>query len=343
MRSCFQHWVIMSVRPRLPTTLCKDANQLYTEYAIILTQLDACDDCIQRSQYYMDEAVRAGGVDNKILGNFLATAEKNRVGAVDIPHEDPFRMMQVRRDLKDVLEPLLDKLCFPSWKTALSRHIEKFQWPIPNDLVEDMQCQIQEARRLSNSSDDLWIEEKRALVVGDFACLQIPVYSLEDCVFASRVAAERDELKVDREKDVVRMLPRDFEAVRHLYPLLGIENSTTPLHVGLFSGDIRPHPMLPLIAAFLKYQPKNVKITLYHEGSDQAYLGSLLPYVDEDFGFEKADWKMALRHAREKQIHVWLDTSGRTGTGASRLITAARPAPVDVLWGGFPSSMAATK
>jgi hypothetical protein len=112
------------------------------------------------------------------------------------------------------------------------------------------------------------------------------VYSLEDCGFAPEVAAQRDEQQVDSEFDIMRMTTNDFAAVRYLYPRINIENSATPLHVGLFSGDIRPHPMLPLVTVFLKHLPTNMKVT-YHEGANPAYLAKLLPYVDEDFGFEK--------------------------------------------------------
>lgn len=113
---------------------------------------------------------------------------------------------------------------------------------------------------------------------------------------------------------------------RDAYPKLG---PTTVLHVGIYTADLRAHPMLPLIRAFLKYTSSAslrrhddedlmmVKVTLYHTAADPDILKEMKQYINNDMDMvacTREAWQDCVKHARQRQVHVWLETTGRTGT-----------------------------
>jgi hypothetical protein len=80
--------------------------------------------------------------------------------------------------------------------------------------------------------------------------------------------------------------------------------------------------MLPLIRTFLEYtsslstfgEDLLVKVTLYHTAADPAILKEMKPYVHEMVACTRDAWADCVKHARQHKIHVWLETTGRTGT-----------------------------
>lgn len=86
----------------------------------------------------------------------------------------------------------------------------------------------------------------------------------------------------------------------------------------------------------------NVRVTLYHTKSDAATLEQWFQghIVDDTVQCFKDKWWDCVKHARQHKVQVWLETTGATGEGQFGIIPAAGPAPVGVLWAGFPGSMA---
>lgn len=252
------------------------------------------------------------------------------------------------------------------WSVAYVRHVLTFQYPVDSDLLDRIRDEMEGKKRAFEvhgfASPEL---DDSHHFIKPFQCLGFLYYTLEDCVFVSRVAALQRRAKLQSElaaaaaaaakskspSDLVLMTPDDFD--RGQFPDLSSRGGTPPsafLHVGLFSADLRVHPMTPLVKAFLVHAKReakerlglNLKITLYHTQSDAGVLASLRRHVDEDYEVTSPnDWKEAVRHAREpeRRVHVWLETSGSTGKGIMAL-AAAGPAPVGALWAGFPGSMA---
>jgi hypothetical protein len=99
-------------------------------------------------------------------------------------------------------------------------------------------------------------------VVRAFTCHTLPMFTLEDCNFAAVVEAHLLQKKlVDKfhvqVMDYHRFRKEDFAG-------------DGPLRIGLFSGDIRSHPMMSLLHAFFKYSHplRDIHVTLYHVSSD---------------------------------------------------------------------------
>jgi len=230
-------------------------------------------------------------------------------------------------DLTELLPPIFLEQAQKSWSIVQQRHLQSFSWPIPSDLLTKTRNEMDNQKTLVATKG----HQHSDTLIDPFNCLGFPFFNLDDCIFVSRVKAlQRQDAIIARYGAPAILRPDDFS--RDDFPADG-----NALHVGLFSGDLRIHPMLPLVLAFLKHS--NVQITLYHSSADPDVLGDLLPYVNADFGFEKSRWKSALDHARAHRVQVWLEMSGSTGRGVSMLATAG-PAPVGVLWAGFPGSMA---
>jgi predicted O-linked N-acetylglucosamine transferase (SPINDLY family) len=242
----------------------------------------------------------------------------------------------LHRELSDLYQPLLRSTeKDPAWSIMYKRHVKRFQWPIPNALVAQAKGTLALQGEIFASSgstaspifDDM---------VEMFTCLAIPIFDLKDCILSAKVFANRRVRAIQR--DGVRIMGYDdFE--RSKFQSLSLEN---PLHVGLFSGDVRGHPMLSLLHAFVRrtHEMSDVRVTLYHAGEDPLVLDAIRPYVDGTKKCFKTNYVDCLSHARQSRVQVWLETTGSTGEGVHHIVLAG-PAPVGVLWAGFPGSMAA--
>lgn len=242
----------------------------------------------------------------------------------------------LHRELSDLYQPLVrstDK--DPAWSIIYKRHVKRFQWPIPDALAAQAKATLALQGEIFSSSgstsspifDDM---------VEMLTCMAIPLFDLKDCILSAKVYANRRIRAIQR--DGVRVMGYDdFE--RSEFPSL---SSSDPLHIGLFSGDVRGHPMLSLLHAFVRrtQEMSDVRVTLYHAGEDPQVLDEIRPYVDGTKKCYKGNYVDCLNHARQSRVQVWLETTGSTGEGVHHIVLAG-PAPVGVLWAGFPGSMAA--
>jgi predicted O-linked N-acetylglucosamine transferase (SPINDLY family)/Tfp pilus assembly protein PilF len=242
----------------------------------------------------------------------------------------------LRRELSDLYQPLLRSTeKDPTWSIIHQRHVKRFQWPIPDALAAQAKATLKLQGEIFASSgstaspifDDM---------VEMFTCLAIPLYDLKDCILSARVYANR-RIQSSQSEGVRVMGYNDFQ--RSEFPSL---SSSNPLHIGLFSGDVRGHPMLSLLHAFVRrtHEMPDVRVTLYHAGEDPVVLDEVRPYVDATKKCYKVNYVDCLNHARQSRVQVWLETTGSTGEGVHHIVLAG-PAPVGVLWAGFPGSMAA--
>jgi hypothetical protein len=169
-----------------------------------------------------------------------------------------------------------------------------------------------------------------------FTCLTLPDYSLADCNFVAQIQSARLQQRLLQQEQTASTNGRRSTGIpvqtyhsgftRHDYP--AAKATTEPLHIGVFSADLRPHPMLNLLRAFVKYASSSaskytVKITLYHVSADPTILEEMKGYYRKqelghrhdlmDVACTNQEWQECVIHARQNKVMVWLETTGQTG------------------------------
>lgn len=236
-----------------------------------------------------------------------------------------------------------------AWSIVHKRHVLGFDWPIPEDLVQKVHQEIEDDKAMAlqeqtqhQGSTGFGIQagatvSHRPSLVSHFTCLTLPVYSLADCNFIAQVQSARLQQQLRRQQTVAIQTystgfePQDYANLQR--------EPEKPLHIGVFSADLRPHPMLNLLRAFLKYASMpllNVKVTLYHVSSEPSILNEMRRYyrnqdgattsmILEDVACTKELWHECVEHARRTKVMVWLETTGPTGKHLVANGTVVRP------------------
>jgi tetratricopeptide (TPR) repeat protein len=229
-----------------------------------------------------------------------------------------------------------------AWSIIKHRHVQGFNYPIPIDLLDQVDQEIKEDQGdallslpASSSTHKIptftTLPNRTAPCVNHYTCLQLSMYSLENCIFYAQVQSARLQqhlIRTQKQHNSINVMTySDFN--RDVYPTLDNENpatsGSTRLHIGIYTADLRAHPMLPLIRTFLKYtsllrheqDDLMVKVTLYHTAADAAILQEMKQYMDHDDNMvacTREAWQDCVQHARQHQVQVWLETTGRTGT-----------------------------
>ncbi|MDO8607505.1 MAG: tetratricopeptide repeat protein [Phaeospirillum sp.] len=115
------------------------------------------------------------------------------------------------------------------------------------------------------------------------------------------------------------------------------------IHVGYLSVDLRNHPVAHLAAElFERHDRDRFRITAYSCGVDDgsAMRRRLEAGFDSFVDLCPLDDAEAVRRIEDDDVHILVDLTGYT-TGARTAILAARPAPVQVNYLGFPGTMGA--
>jgi predicted O-linked N-acetylglucosamine transferase (SPINDLY family)/Flp pilus assembly protein TadD len=309
--------------------LDKNPSPYHVQYAIAL-----------RKTGYQQEAIKQLEIAAKLSGNSLAAmemtadqyyiqAQSNRHRAKDIPTDED-ALYRMHQEFVDIFTPLFTDVNLTAWSIIRDRHVMSFRWPIPEDLVKRAKDTLEEQKRIFHQTGQV------KDVVRAFTCLTLPIFTLEDCNFAAVVEARHLQKKLD---DELHLQVMDY----HSFRKEDFAGDDGPLRIGLFSSDIRSHPMMSLLHAFLNHSHprKDVHVTLYHVSSDPFYLDRFRSLVDDEKECDGGLWAECVKHARRHRVQVWLETTGPTGQGIPA-VAAAGPAPVGILWAGFPGSLGMT-
>ncbi len=157
-------------------------------------------------------------------------------------------------------------------------------------------------------------------------CLWNPALTGGDCRWVARVIAARSAPPA-----AALRLPERAE-----YP-----ERPAKLHVGIFTADWSPiHPMQRLVSALLNHYPRDLlTVTLFHRDAleTSATLVALVPLVDNHVYLDDFTTEEAYREIRARRCHVYLDCSGKTGSGLAGILSL-KPAPVVMNWAGQPGT-----
>lgn len=327
------HWQLLAqVLEPCVEGLCEldgaSAYKLYLYYAAALARLH------KDYSEQMDNAVYLSGKSKESieaeLETFYQTAEQNR------PTEP---LNAIHQEISHLYAPLLPQLKYlqqhkpkmPAWRIIQDKYVDQLRHPIPQELKIDAVATLE--LQMNGSSIKNTIDN-----VDPFDCLGLPMFTLEHCNYVAGVYAQHKlaELQQQSKGDLTLLGYHSFE--REDYPE---PRSNNPLKVGLFSADVREHPMLSLLYAFVihSHERQDIHLTLYHTKADPARLDEIKIYVDDLVPCSTNDFARCVQHARDKRIQVWVETTGTTGEGIPGIV-ASGPAPVGVLWAGFPGSMA---
>lgn len=309
------------------------AHEIHVEYGVALERLGRHKEA---HAHYADAQRLAGFADavrlRTLVTDHVQKCAQNRAVLLESGRLSLATLPAALEELTLLFEPTV-RGGIDAWRVVQSRYLHGFMWPIPDAVADAVRADLR-AQRASFAHDrDAKMMER---VVGPFACLTIPLYTLDDCVFAARVRTHKLHDLLAQSKLAVGS-DGDFADTHRYAPLA----DSDALHVGLYSADLRPHPMLSLVRALLAYaSPQRVRFTVYWNSADPDTLrdigalvnGATVEVVATELG-------RAVAHARSNKVQLWLDTTGDTGSGLPAL-AAARPAPVGVLWAGFPGSLA---
>lgn len=128
---------------------------------------------------------------------------------------------------------------------------------------------------------------------------------------------------------------------QRLLPQPLLAPSGRPLRVGYLAGDWKQHPLLELmIGVFEHHALDTVEIIIYchSEDDDSALRHRLIRAVSRFVDLNGLDDAQAAARIRNDQPDILVDCSGFTQNSRSQIL-GYRPAPIQVNWLGFPSSM----
>ena len=115
------------------------------------------------------------------------------------------------------------------------------------------------------------------------------------------------------------------------------------IHLGYLSADLRNHPVAMLAAElFERHDRQRFRVTAYSCGADDgsALRRRLEGAFDQFVDLCPMDDATAARRISHDEVHILVDLTGYT-TGTRTAILAARPAPIQVNYLGFPGTMGA--
>jgi hypothetical protein len=318
-------------------TTAYSAAQIYVEHAVALEQCGRLEESLVQQQIAADLLLQQEVDNGNNINNNNFTARVREMGTAYLQSARQRGQQRAEFSTKDqekwqsLVRILLTATAHSPtpWSIIKHRHVQGFNYPIPVELIEQVRQEriddqhdstIQPNSSISKVPTFTTLPNKTTACVNHYTCLQLSIYTLEDCIFYAQVQSARlQQQLISGNGGIDIMTYSDFP--RETYPKLG---PTTPLHVGMYTADLRAHPMLPLIRTFLKYtssssshyyeEELSVKVTLYHTAADPAILKEMKPYVHEMVACTRADWQSCVKHARQHKVHVWLETTGRTGT-----------------------------
>lgn len=312
------------------TNACTLGSSVYPKYRILMERgvaVESLGRSEEAQQYYGTAHALSGLSENQFRSELLGFARMVRENSESVYGKGMEEaVIEIdRREVSELLEPWFEETK-PAWRIIFDR-ILAGQWPMSSVLRNAAVEELATQRVIFEHDPSATLSR----VVKSFECLLIPLFNVTDCVFAAKYFArtQHDDVRAHG-VETSTFLPSNF-------PELG---ESDVLHVGLFSADLRPHPMFSLVAGFVKNAPKNrVKVTLFHRGANPDWLSVLEPFVAASHAVNTSAIGETLLFAKESKIHVWLETTGHTGLGLA-FLASTRPAPVGVLWAGFPGSVA---
>ncbi len=194
---------------------------------------------------------------------------------------------------------------------------QRFQWPLGHE--DEIRLEMSELRRIWRKDSQ---DARLANLVNPYQCLSLPMFSAQDCKWVARAFAQQTRATFKR---CYRHDPIDFDECEKL-------------HVGLYTADLRVHPMLSLLRAFLRhYDGDRLRVSVFHNSADPSVLQEVQPLVAETVDITTVPDEKVAMEIHKRKVQVLLDCTGRTGEGRPGIV-AQCPAPVQVAWGGFPGT-----
>jgi predicted O-linked N-acetylglucosamine transferase (SPINDLY family) len=119
-----------------------------------------------------------------------------------------------------------------------------------------------------------------------------------------------------------------------------VRPATAPLRIGYLSGDIGDHPVSHLARGlFAAHDRARVDVSIYSFGPDDRsdYRRDIAASADRFIDLSGANDIDAAQRIADDRIDILVDLNGQTG--AARMgIPARRPAPIQVVWLGYPGT-----
>ena len=129
--------------------------------------------------------------------------------------------------------------------------------------------------------------------------------------------------------------------VQAKFPTPALTKANGKIRIGYFSGDFMSHPVGQLIGGvFAAHDKDRFEIHAFSQGrvTGDEFQNRIIENADRYYHTQKFGPEMALANAREKGLDIAVDLSGFTTDGRPYLF-AARVAPIQVNYLGFPGSM----
>lgn len=222
------------------------------------------------------------------------------------------------------MAPLLRDLCGPLLRLQFAR----IEWQRALDVATGARCAPDEVDRVALETEarqwHAWLQAGDArlaqAVVDPLVCLKLPHLTAQDCLLAGKVYAQ-----ARRSRLAVPVLPPVERDAAH-----------AELVVGLLTADVRMHAMLSLVRGFMHYGP--FRRILFHTASEDVVLEAVCGGAQfECVNVGPMDDAQAAAAIRQRNVTVLVDAAWETAYGRPQ-ISLARPAPVQVLWAGYPAS-----